>query len=154
VIQGRTDEAVTVTAPAAALMDGSAEHQNAVCVTLLRRSVVLHAAGNPTAAASTLAAAVPMARGNIERVDLTLALEWHADLLADRAPATAARLLGAAAQIRRSITRPIAPADRHRIERATATCRATLGPDRFDHELAAGAGLDETALTRLCGGIE
>jgi predicted ATPase/DNA-binding SARP family transcriptional activator len=63
-------------------------------------------------------------------------------------PGPAARLLGAATEIRRATALPPSPGERDEVNRITATVRAALGGDGFAAELARGGETDVLTLRK------
>jgi predicted ATPase len=146
------DAALAATRPLADLL-GSGDDRRSAAVVELRFSVVLHAAGQFADAARLLRAALPSALDHTERdrQQVAGALELHAWLLARRAPAAAASLLGAAGRLRQGW---ISDTTTAMVEHVTEACRAVLGAERFAREYGHGAGLHRLALLELSHQVE
>jgi predicted ATPase/DNA-binding XRE family transcriptional regulator len=150
--QGRTAAALDAAREAEELIGQSGEDRRTEAVVGLRCSVVRHAAGDLAGAVARLRGAVHVAAdyADRDRSELALVLEWHAALAADRVPAVAATLLGAASAEREAAGRPGSAAGKAVVDGAAARCRAALGPDGYAREYRRGAALPPGALAEVC----
>jgi predicted ATPase/DNA-binding XRE family transcriptional regulator len=148
---GEVGAALAAARQAVALLGGSSDDRRTLAVIGLRYSVVLHASGERVAAAEALHQVLPMALDSTERDrdEAANALESHAMLLAPRDPSVAANLLGAAHRIRHGSIRPVSEATATAAVRAAETCRAALGPHRFDRQHTRGTTMDRDSLVTI-----
>ncbi len=102
-----------------------------------------------------LRAALPLALDSTlrDQEEAADALDAHATLLAARAPAIAAYLLGAAHRLRSQVPTPIAAATAAMIARTTRTSRRALGDARFDAAYRRGTRLERTELLTACWAV-
>jgi tetratricopeptide (TPR) repeat protein len=106
--------------------------------------------GDPAAALALHLDALDVAIGQHGHRDVAWALQGVASALAAGGRADpAARILGAAAALRRSIAMPMAPTDEEEVNRTTAMIRAALGADAFVAAYDHGGGLKPEAARAL-----
>jgi predicted ATPase/transcriptional regulator with XRE-family HTH domain len=148
---GRTDAARTAIEQAESLLDDVGDDRRATVVVTLRRSVVVHAAGDAAAAGELLARTIPHAlRGDhTTREETAYLLIAHAERLAGCRPAAAAGLIGAATALIDRSNRPMPPHQAYTIEQTRKQCRQTLGPPQYAVVENTGSTLHAAALATL-----
>jgi predicted ATPase/transcriptional regulator with XRE-family HTH domain len=145
---GALPEAMAAAELAGELAGEPGEDRRSTALVGMRRSVVLHAAGELPAAAELMRGAVPLGLGMAAR-DLAEAanvVQAHAALLTSTRPDLAAALLGAADQLHTQADRPISGATSALNQDTTMLCRDALGADAFNHQHRQGVRLDWATL--------
>jgi hypothetical protein len=109
---------------------------------------IAYAAGDEAAARAAYAESLPVHQRFENRWGIAVALEGCAALASQSQPASALRLAGAAAALRRAIGRPLPPAEQPVYERWLATARAALAAEAAAAAWTAGESLSlEAAIT-------
>jgi ATP/maltotriose-dependent transcriptional regulator MalT len=127
---GRADAARVAIGQAEALLDDVGDDRRATVVVALRRSVVLHLAGDAAGASEILQRTVPeaMAGDHVTREETAYLLIAHAEQLAGRRPDTAAGLIGVATALIARSNRPVPPHQARTVEQTRTRCVDALGP--------------------------
>jgi predicted ATPase/DNA-binding XRE family transcriptional regulator len=148
---GRPDAARVAIGQAEALLDDVGDDRRATVIVALRRSVVLHIAGDPAGASEILQRTAPEAmRGDhVTREETAYLLLAHAEQLAGRRPATAAGLIGVATALIARSNRPVPPHQACTIDETRSRCTAALGPAGYAAAERAAGTQTGAALTTL-----
>jgi hypothetical protein len=127
------------------------DDERTALVVQLRRSVVLHAAGDCAQASDLTARTIPAAlrADHRTREEAAYTLGAHASYLARRDPATAAALTGACVALFAQANRPIPRDLAATVDATTATSGTALDPAAYRTARDRGATLDGAVLAVL-----
>jgi predicted ATPase/DNA-binding SARP family transcriptional activator len=130
----------------------TAGHALFLAMVLVELGFLTEQRGDPAAALALHLEALDVAIGQQAHRDVAWALQGIASALAACGRAEpAARVLGAAAALRRSIAMPMAPTNEEEVNRTTAAIRAALGEASFTTAYEDGGGLSPEEAAALAG---